>query len=248
MSVRLCPSCDHENPGPRIYCARCGGILSALPIPPQGEPSHPPVRSVSSALVKNPLNRRGNVSLSSIFIGLIKYLLSVAIGVIVVLSVMNPNEDDSRKLQSERFDASAAMERVFADARQGPVELSQHLINDFLKSSPTLPLQSFGPIHPVLRMPHVELFPDSLICDFDVSCTGFEFHFSERFIVRGKSRNWTLEARSASLGLLRIPSLFLPYMTAFLANHEGPAIARLNMMKSADELSIGQGSVFFSLR
>ena len=248
MSVRLCPSCDYENPGPRIYCARCGGILSALPIPPQGEPSYPPVRSVSSALVKNSLSRRGNVSLSSIFIGLIRYLLSVAIGVMVVLSVMKPNEDVPRNLQAERIDVSAALERVFTDARLGTVELSQHLINDFLKTSPTFPLQSFGPIHPLLKVPYVELFPESLICYFDVSCFGFESHFSERFILRGKSGDWTIKASSASLGLLQIPALFLPYMTAFLANHEGPAVARLNMIKSADELRLRQGSVFFSLR
>lgn len=248
MSVRLCPSCDYENPGVRVYCTRCGGILSALPIPPKGGSSAPLVVPVVRKVVTTPLRAQQGFLLMPFFMRVVNYWLSVALGVILVLIFMAPNLRVQRLGSSRIVDPSAAMERVFLGARAGTVELSQPLINDFLKVSGISPLIGFGSLHPTLKNPHVELFPDSLTYCIEVIYFGYPFHLSEDFTLCGASRHWSLNGESASLGLLPIPSLLIPSITTFIASHMGPVGERFKSMSGANELKLRQGSVEFSFR
>jgi len=248
MSVRLCPSCDYENPGVRVYCTRCGGILSALPIPPKGGAFAPVEVSVVRKLEATPLRTPHVFPPLSFFMRIVNYWLSVALGVILVLIFMPPSSSEQRLSTSGIVDPSAAMERVFLGARSGLVELSQPLINDFLRFSGTSQVTVYDPIHLMLKNARVKLFSDALTYSVEIVFFGCPFHLSENFLLRGTSRHWSLEGESASLGLLPIPSCLIPYLTAFIAGHVSPAIERFKSLTGADELKFRHGAIDFSVR
>ena len=202
MSERPCGSCGSANPGTRIYCTNCGGILSA----PAGKEIElaPPVVALAARRVKGAEGGHGEKTpFLSRVVHLLFFFAAVALGVLVVLALMEPREFDPRNGNSSVAttlpNASALIDRAIVSARVSPVTVSQQVINEFLRVSGRVewkPTFTALPV-PLWRGSRVVIEPDKVAYFVDLSFLNYPIHLSETFRLVGAPRQWRLEPLAA---------------------------------------------------
>lgn len=192
--------------------------------------------------------RSGNGrSFLSRILGFITYLVWVALGVIVVLVLMDPRE--LQPLESASIsDAPAMVDRLIASSRYAPAVVSQQMINACLRSSAHSAWNS-----PVTFLPAPEwtgarvfLGHEAVAYTFVLTMFGYSIHFSETFHLAGSSGNWNLVGDSGSIGLLPIKAPFLPILTFLASASASPQEQILAILKEAPTLEIRYGNVVFT--
>ncbi len=253
MSERPCGSCGSANPGTRIYCTNCGGILSA----PAGKEIEltPPVVALAARRVKEAEGGRGEKTpFLSRVVHLLFFVAAVALGVLVVLALMEPREFDPRNGNSSVAttlpNASALIDRAIVSARVSPVTVSQQVINEFLRVSGRV---EWKPPFAALPVPlwlgsHIVIEPDKVAYFVELSFLDYPIHLSETFRLVGTPRQWRLEPLAASIGLLPLSESASRILTPFMMGTTAPLEREISVLRSAERLVLRRGFVEFSAR
>lgn len=188
-----------------------------------------------------PIDPKGERSLFSHFWGIFRYLLSVAIGVAVVLALMNPKAPipDSRPIPN----ASTILQQNILGTRGVPVTLSQPLINQALAQASKI---SWTPLFGVLPMP--EWVNSSVILSNGgftylviINLFSYPLYLSESFRLSGSSGQWNLIPEAASIGLLPLKGALLSLITPLIRSCSTPFSKELQVLKMAETLRIRSG-------
>ena len=246
MSNRACTSCGAVNTGAKVYCFQCGAVLAAMQ-PGEEAESLSPAASVAmrrSVRIKadEPLEHsssalnRGHKSL----LGLLLYALTVAIGVAVVLALMEPK---GQFPQSQGIpNARAVARRIISSSRYAPAILSQQLINSCLAEQGPVkweaPIKSVAIPVLVLETAHVEIGTGKLTVSSALILPKRPLHFSESFRLEGGVGVWRLVPESASIGLLDLPEALLSIFT--------PIASDLSILASSQSLVIRPEMIEFT--
>ena len=248
MNDRACSSCGTVNTGAKVYCSGCGGILEKVTSTEGGTPIPATTAVAKQRSVRIEADRPAPPTLFSRIKRLVKYFLSVALGVVIVLAVMVPKQH-----APEFKDIPAArdvLKRMISASRYSPAVLSQQLINSCLAQQGSLTWQS--PVS-LLPMPtwessRVELSSGKMTVFAVISFLGRPIHFSETFRPEGLSGSWKLVPESATIGLLDLPPSIVPGVTPILRAGVSPFDEELKALSAAQNLVIRTGSIEFITR
>jgi hypothetical protein len=248
MSDRVCSSCGTVNTGAKVYCSGCGGILEKM-TPTEGDAPIPATIAVAKRRsVRIEADRPPSPTLFSRLKGVVKYLLSVAFGVVLVLTVMAPKQH-APEVQNISG-ARDVVKRMIAASRYSPAVLSQQLINSCLAQQGSFTWQS--PVSlvpmPTWESSRVELSSGKITMFAVISFLGRPIHFSETFRAEGLSGSWNLIPESATIGLLDLPKSLIPGVTSFLRSGVTPLDTELKALSSAQSLVIRPGLIEFTIR
>lgn len=249
MSDRACSSCGTINTGAKVYCSGCGGILQKATPPAEGsEPASPTTAVAQRRSVRIEADRPAPPTLFSRIKGLVRYLLLVALGVVVVLALMEPRE---RVPETQDIpNARAVIQRMMASARFSPGVLSQQLLNSCLAQQGSFTRES--PVRllpmPVWESSRVEIAAGKITVFAVVSVMGRPLHLSETFRSEGLSDEWQLVPESASIGLLDLPRQLLPGITPIIRAGMSPFDAELASLATSRNLVIRPGMIEFTAR
>jgi hypothetical protein len=253
MSGRPCGSCGSANPGTRIYCTNCGSILSA----PAGKEIEltPPAVALASRRVKEAEGRHGDKTpFLSRVVHLLFFIAAVALGVLVVLALMEPREFDPQSGNSSVAptlpSASALIDRAIVSARVSPVTVSQQVINEFLRVSGRV---EWKPPFAALPVPlwlgsHIVIEPDKVAYFVELSFLDYPIHLSETFRLVGAPRQWRLEPLAASIGLLPLSESASRILTPFMMGTTATLDREISVLRSAERLVLRRGFVEFAAR
>ena len=247
MSDRVCSSCGAVNTGQNVYCTQCGGILENLPS--GGGESLPATTAVAKRRqVRIEADRPAPPTLFTRIKGIFFYLLWVAIGVVVVLSMMSPKE---QSLPSQDIpNAHEIVRKMVASARFTPASISQNLINSTLAQEGPVTWES--PVRlipmPVWEASRVEIVPGKVTLFTTMTIVGRPIHISETFHLEGGPGAWRLAPESASIGLLDLPQYFLPAVKVLLRPGVDSFSEDFTALASSRSLVLRSGCVEVSAR
>ena len=254
MSNRACTSCGAVNTGAKVYCFQCGAVLAAMQ-PGEEAESLSPAASVAmrrSVRIKadEPLEHSSsalNRGLKSL-LGLLLYALTVAIGVAVVLALMEPK---GQFPQSQGIpNARAVARRIISSSRYAPAILSQQLINSCLAEQGPVkweaPIKSVAIPVLVLETAHVEIGTGKLTVSSALILPKRPLHFSESFRLEGGVGVWRLVPESASIGLLDLPEALLSIFTPIVLACISPFASDLSILASSQSLVIRPEMIEFT--
>ena len=254
MSLRICPSCGHQNSDTVVYCVHCGGLLGNAPVAAEGQPLPTSVAVASRRVDSVPASSVERRTLGSRLLGIFVYAVCVALGVAAVLALMNPKTGQNASLPDARRvqNPGSVIQQQFLSSRFTPSSVSQQLINDFLKSSGSIDWQSpaFIPSSawPRWESTQVELGSGVITASVEASLFGYPIHFSETFRLVGSARQWSLDPESGSIGLLPLSKPFLPLITPFVMSCSVPLAREIKSLEAADLLQIRSGFIDFTIR
>ena len=248
MSDRACSSCGTVNTGAKVYCSGCGGILEKATPVEGGSPIPATTAVARRRSVRIEADRPPSPTLFSRLKGLVKYLLSVALGVVVVLAVMVPKQH-AREVQ-DIADARDVVKRMMAASRYSPGVLSQQLINSCLSQQGSFTWEA--PVNlvpmPTWESSRVELSSGKITMFAVISFLGRPIHVSETFRPEGLSGSWKLVPESATIGLLDLPKSLIPGVTPVLRSGVSPFDAELTALSCAQNLVLRPGLIEFTIR
>ena len=248
MSDRTCSSCGAVNTDAVVYCSQCGALLQGVHSA-AGDP--PPSSTVAVAKRRSQrieADRAAAPSALSRLKGLFLYALSVAVGVVIVLALMQPKNVPPRTLTLPN--AKPLVQKIISSARFSPAVLSQQLINSCLDQQG--PLTWDSPVKlvpmPVWESSCVELTPGKITLFATISLLGRPVHFSETFHAAGSAGHWSLVPGAGSIGLLDLPEALLPLITPLLRAGVSPFSTELASLAAAQTLAIRSGLIEFTTR
>ena len=241
MSITRCVSCAQDNSSSLVYCSHCGAIL---PKTPQGDGNIPLPTSVAMAagrVQRFDEKSKEKRSLFSHIWGIFRYLLLVALGVAIVLALMDPKapHPDSRPIAN----APTTLQQSILGSRGVPVTISQPLINQSLAQAGRL---KWAPPVDFIQMPQwvessVVLANGGLSFSVTITLMSYPLHFSESFRLSGSSRQWNLIPESGSIGLLPLNGSLLLLMTPFMNSCSSPFAKELQAIEGAETVRIRPG-------
>jgi hypothetical protein len=248
MSDRTCSSCGAVNTGSVVYCSKCGALLESVHSG-EGDPPLPSTVAVAKRRSQRiEADRPAAPTLLSRLKGLFLYALSVALGVVIVLALMEPKNLPSRTPTLPN--AKQLIQKIISSARFSPAVLSQQLINSCLDQQG--PLTWDSPVRlvpmPIWESSSVELSPGKVTLFATISLLGRPVHFSETFHPEGSAGNWSLVPQAATIGLLDLPVSLIPMVTPLLSAGMAPFSSELTSLASAQTLTIRSGLVEFTTR
>ncbi len=237
MSARICSSCKTENDGSQVYCAQCGCILPEVPgKSPTPARWTPPVAESDSGSGGGIISR-----LWSLFV----YLLLVAVGVIVVLAFMGPEEVPQ---PSSLANPQSLVDRAIASSQAGPAIISQQAINDLVKTAPAItwkmPVGGLPPAE--YRITQVLFSKGKVACHARLTFMGYSLHFYESFTLSGQPTQWRLDPEVAGIGLLKLGWPALDLVTPLMAQCASSFTRDLAVLAGARRLEIRPGMIEFS--
>jgi hypothetical protein len=247
MSDRICSSCGTVSTGTTVYCPQCGGILENLTS--GGEQPLPATIAVAKRRqVRIEADRPEPPTFFSRIKGLFFYLLWVAIGVIAVLSLMTPKD---QQVPSQFVpNARDAVRKIIASSRYAPAAISQQLINSCLAQQG--PVTWEAPVRlipmPVWETSYVEITAGKVRLSTRMRFMGRPIHLSETFRLEGGAGAWTLTPDTASMGLLDLPGYFLPVIKQLLRPGLDPFAEDFNALSAARNLAVRPGFIEVSTR
>lgn len=249
MSDRACSSCGTVNTGSKVYCSGCGGILQKSTSSAEGaEPASATTAVAQRRSVRIEADRPAPPTLFSRIKGVVRYLLLVALGVVVVLALMEPNE---RAPETQDIpNARSVIQRMMASARFSPGVLSQQLLNSCLAQQGSSTWES--PVR-LVPMPtwesfRVEIEAGKITVFAVLSVMGRPLHLSETFRPEGLSGEWRLVPASASIGLLKLPRQLLPGITPLIRAGMSPFDTELASLATSRNLVMRPGMIEFTAR
>jgi hypothetical protein len=241
MSDVKCSSCGGSNSSELVYCSACGALLGRIGAPLSGTAAaaaHIKRGSIGSSAESAP---RGG--LLSRLHRILSYLVLVAVGVLIVLALMDPG---TPLPQEQRVsNPSAIVQRVFAASRNTPAALSQPVINSLLALQ-----KPFAPESPVRLIPmpvwenaRVQLTQGSVTLHVTMTLLGRPVRISETFRLKGVPGAWSFEPQSASVGMIKIPTFMLPVATLLVRPGILPLSKELEVLQTARSLVITPGLI-----
>lgn len=248
MSIIRCASCDQDSSSSLVYCTHCGAIL---PKTPQGDGNIPLTTSVAIAagrVQRFDEEPKEKLPLFSHLWGVFCYLLSVALGVAVVLALIDPKSPLPER--QSIGNAPVILQHYINQSRIAQVTISQPLINQAFAQAGKV--QWAAPFA-LIPMPQwvessVILANGALRYSVTITLMSYPLHLSESFSLSGGSRQWNLMPVSGSLGLLPLNGPLLSLMTPFMNSCSSPFAKELQVMKGAETVSIRPGYIDFSTR
>jgi len=248
MSDRTCPSCGAVNTGAVVYCSKCGALLESVHSG-EGDPPLPSTVAVAKRRSQRiEADRPAPQTLLSRLKGLFLYALSVAVGVLIVLALMQPKNVPPRTPTLPN--AKQLVQKIISSARFSPAVLSQQLINSCLDQQG--PLTWDSPVRlvpmPIWESSSVELSPGKVTLFATISLLGRPIHFSETFHPEGSAGNWSLVPEAATIGLLDLPVSLIPMVTPLLSAGVAPFSTEIASLAAAKTLTIRSGLVEFTTR
>jgi hypothetical protein len=248
MSDRTCPSCGAVNTGAVVYCSKCGALLESVHSG-EGDPPLPSTVAVAKRRSQRiEADRPAPQTLLSRLKGLFLYALSVAVGVLIVLALMQPKNVPPRTPTLPN--AKPLVQKIISSARFSPAVLSQQLINSCLDQQG--PLTWDSPVRlvpmPIWESSSVELSPGKVTLFATISLLGRPIHFSETFHPEGSAGNWSLVPEAATIGLLDLPVSLIPMVTPLLSAGVAPFSTEIASLAAAQTLTIRAGLVEFTTR
>lgn len=246
MTASRCVSCGQENPSSQVYCSQCGAILSHSPLKDGTTPLATSATVAASRFNRMKVNQgEGRTLLSSLW-GLIRYLVSVAIGVAAVLALMGPQTQMPDPPQISN--PGAILQRGIDDASHFQVSIAQEVINQALLQDGrvewTLPVR-YVPV-PEWISSSVILSNGRLTFTVMFRFLNYPLHLAETLSLSGNARNWSLTPESASIGMLPLTGYTLLMVTPIMNHCAAPFARELKLIKEADTLRIRRG--FLDLR
>jgi hypothetical protein len=179
--------------------------------------------------------------------GLMTYLFSVFLGVVIVLMLMEPKDLPPVESQSVP-NAPALMENLVSSSRFSPAVASQQLINSLLRTCRHVawkpPLDSI----PALEWSEERVFLGNNVAtySFVLLVVNYPLHFSETFRLSGTSHQWSLDPETGFMGLLPLNPYILPILTRLAAESVTPLEKYLSTLKNAQTLEMRYGSLVFT--
>lgn len=248
MSDHTCSSCGAANTDAVVYCSSCGALLQGVQSTAGDHPHSSTVAVAKRRSERVEADRPTAPSALTRLKGLFLYALFVAVGVVIVLALMEPKNVPSRSPSIPN--AKSVVQKIISSARFSPAVLSQQLINSCLDQQGPLTWNSpvkFFPM-PVLESSSVELTPGKITLFATISLLGRPIHFSETFHVEGSAGKWSLVPEASSIGLLELPEALLPLVTPLLRAGASPFSTELASLAAAQRLAIRSGLIEFSTR
>jgi hypothetical protein len=213
MSEISCSACGAANSPELLYCSACGAIL---------EKSNPASSSSPTTSMARRRHQRIKADLPtapsffSRLKGLFFYLLWVALGVIVVLAVMEPKGIAPR--DNPIPGAKGVLDQVITASRYSPSGVSQALANSLLAEQGAVTYDS--PVRlipmPIWDATRVDLLPGHVVLHTTVSLMGLKLRLSESFRLQGAPGAWSLVPESGSIGMLELGESLLPALTVLV--------------------------------
>ena len=248
MSDRTCSSCGAVNTDAVVYCSKCGALLESVHSG-EGDPPLPSTVAVAKCRSQRiEADRPAAPTALSRLKGFFLYALSVAVGVVIVLALMQPKNVPPRTPTLPN--AKQLVQKIISSARFSPAVLSQQLINSCLDQQG--PLTWDSPVRlvpmPIWESSSVELSPGKVTLFATISLLGRPVHFSETFHPEGSAGNWSLVPEAATIGLLDLPVSLIPMVTPLLRAGVAPFSSELTSLAAAQTLTIRSGLVEFTTR
>lgn len=248
MSDRTCSSCGAGNTDAVVYCSSCGALLQSVHSA-AGDPPLPSTVAVAKRRSQRiEADRPAAPTVLSRLKGILLYALSVAVGVVIVLALMQPKNVPPRTPTLPN--AKPLVQKIISSARFSPAVLSQQLINSCLDQQG--PLTWDSPVRlvpmPIWESSSVELSPGKVTLFATISLLGRPVHFSETFHPEGRAGNWSLVPEAATIGLIDLPVPMIPMVTPLLSVGVAPFSTELASLAAAQTLTIRSGSVEFTTR
>lgn len=247
MSSPTCRSCGASNASGIVYCVSCGAVLPAA-----GEgastgsaPSSSMARRLHARVEKD---RPAPPSALSRILRLVVYCVWVAVGVIVVLGVMDPHP--SRVSSVPIPSARAVVDRILQSSRFSQAGISQALLDSLLSQQESVTFESpvrFLPM-PSWEVTHVELRTSGVDVRFSMHVFGWPLRFSESFALKGAPGAWSLMPKSATVGLLDLPEPLVPAVSFLLRPAIMPYYKDLESLSKAGSMALQLGIVEFTTR
>jgi hypothetical protein len=248
MNTIRCASCGQDNSSTQVYCAHCGSILPKAPLKDGDEPLPTSVAVAARRVQRVENDSDQKQSLFSHLVGILRYLLSVALTVSAVLALMDPKAPlpESQVVSN----APAVLRHLIVGSRGVQVTIAQPLINQALAQGGRIQWKApldFIPL-PEWVGASVMLSAGGLSASVTLTFLNYPLHFSESFRLSGGPLQWNLTPESASVGLLPLRGPLLNLITPFMRSCASPFTQELQMMKGAELLRIRPGFVDLSSR
>ena len=248
MSDRTCSSCGAVNTDAVVYCSQCGALLESVQPATGNTPLSTTVAVAKRRSQRIEADRPAAPTALSRLKGLFLYALSVALGVVIVLALMQPKNVPLRTPTLPN--AKPLVQKIISSARFSPAVLSQQLINSCLDQQG--PLTWDSPVRlvpmPIWESSSVELSPGKVTLFATISLLGRPIHFSETFHPEGSAGNWSLVPEAATIGLLDLPVSLIPMVTPLLSAGVAPFSTEIASLAAAKTLTIRSGLVEFTTR
>ena len=248
MTTSRCVSCGQENPSSQVYCSQCGVILSRSPQAEGTTPLSTSVAVASSRSNRMKVDSQEGGALLSLVWGVIRYLVSVAIGVAAVLALMDPKSQlpDSPQISN----ATAIVQRSISDAAQVQVSIAQQVINQALLQDGRVEWTPPVPYLPVAEWTGSSVILANGRVTFTVTFKflNYPMHLSETLYLSGNTHQWSLTPESARIGMLPLTGHVLLIVTPFMNHCAAPFARELKMIREADTLRIRTGFLDLSRR
>jgi hypothetical protein len=248
MSDRTCSSCGAVNTDAVVYCSSCGALLQGVQSAVGDLPLSSTVAVAKRRSERIEADRPAAPSALSRLKGLFLYALSVVVGIVIVLALMQPKNFPPRTPSLPN--ARPVVQKIISSARFSPAVLSQQVINSCLDQQGAMTWES--PVKlvpmPVWESSSVELSPGKITLFAKISLLGRPIQISETFHPAGNAGGWFLVPEAASIGLLDLPVSLLPLVTPLLRAGVAPFSAELTSLAAAQTLSIRSGLVEFTTR
>lgn len=219
-------------------------------MPAEGSPSgiNPSASVARRRQTRVEADRPAPPSVFSRLIGWAFYFLWVAVGVIVVLSLMDPRQPSvsAPTVPSARL----VLERIVQSSRFSPAGISQTVLDSLLVEQGAVTFESpvrFIPM-PSWEANHVEIRGGGVGVRFSMSLLGWPIRFSESFVLQGAPGAWSLTPKSATVGMLDLPEPLLPVVSLLLKPAVMPFSKDLEMLSKAGSLALRPGIVEFTTR
>jgi hypothetical protein len=192
-------------------------------------------------------SQEGGALLSSLW-AIIRYLVSVAIGVTAVLALMEPKPLVPESPQISN--ASAIVQRSIADAAQVQVSIAQQVINQALVQDGRVEWTPPVPFIPVPEWTGSSVILANGRVTFTVTFKflNYPLHLSETLYLSGNTHQWSLTPESARIGMLPLSGHLLLIVTPFMNHCAAPFARELKMIREADTLRIRTGFLDLSRR
>ena len=248
MNSIHCSSCGQNNSSTQVYCAHCGSILPKAPRKDGDEPLSTSVAVAARRVQRVEEEPEQKRSLFSHLLGILRYLLSVALTVAAVLALMDPKAalPEAQAVAS----APAVLRHLIVGSRGVQVTIAQPVINQALAQAGKIEWKAPFDFIPVPEWVGTSVMLSNGCLNTSVTLTflNYPLHFSELFRLSGGSRQWSLTAESASIGILPLRGPLLNLITPFIRSCASPFTQELQMIKEAETVRIRPGFIDLSSR
>ena len=239
---KRCSACGREGEPGKKYCPYCGGLL----VDPKNPESRPSPALGSLYGNDSSKQKRKKSGCLGVFVKIYFFTVLLAPLAAVVLCIIPPviKVEQVTSVLSPKL----TILHDLANSKNGPVAVSQELINAFLKQ---VPHSGWKTSVPYLSGPkwlgsRVVIGSGEVTYMRQLAFCGYPIYLSETFRIAGTSQQWALDPESGAIGRLPLPKLLLASLALLISTDSSQLENELKMLASAKSLQLLPGKVVFS--